>query len=96
MKDEAKAGDLQSGGAPASEDAQPAAAAEHRESGPRSASRLDDFARTRLGAHLRTLYGQVVQEPVPDRFRELIARLEATEAEAPHIPGEEDLDRSRA
>lgn len=96
MKDEAKAGDLQSGGAPASGDARPAAAAERCQSEPRSAGKLDDFTRTRLGTHLRTLYGQMAQQPVPDRFRELIARLEAAETEAPRAPGEEDLDGSPA
>jgi len=38
---------------------------------------LSDHTQKRIGLHLRALYDQVVQQPVPDRFRELIAQLEA-------------------
>ncbi|GJE61487.1 hypothetical protein MPOCJGCO_3609 [Methylobacterium trifolii] len=37
---------------------------------------LNDQTRIRLGNHLRTLYDSVIQQPVPDRFRDLIARLD--------------------
>ncbi len=48
--------------------------------GPRSDASLNEFARTRLGTHLRAMYDAVAQQPVPDQFRDLIARLEAGEA----------------
>jgi hypothetical protein len=31
---------------------------------------------TRIGMHLRTLYDQVVEEPVPNRLTRLLARIE--------------------
>jgi hypothetical protein len=37
---------------------------------------LNDQTQRRIGSHLRTLYDYVVQQPIPDRFRDLIARLE--------------------
>lgn len=37
---------------------------------------LNDQTQRRIGNHLRTLYDSVVQQPIPDRFRDLIARLE--------------------
>ncbi|MCJ2083159.1 anti-sigma factor [Methylobacterium sp. J-090] len=38
---------------------------------------LSDHTQKRIGVHLRTMYDAVVQQPVPDRFRDLIAQLEA-------------------
>ncbi|WP_375275107.1 NepR family anti-sigma factor [Methylorubrum thiocyanatum] len=37
---------------------------------------LNDQTQRRIGNHLRALYDSVVQQPIPDRFRDLIARLE--------------------
>ncbi|ABY31293.1 conserved hypothetical protein [Methylorubrum extorquens PA1] len=37
---------------------------------------MNDQTQRRIGSHLRTLYDSVVQQPIPDRFRDLIARLE--------------------
>jgi len=42
----------------------------------RSENGLNDQTQRRIGSHLRTLYDSVVQQPIPDRFRDLIARLE--------------------
>ncbi|MDN3590707.1 NepR family anti-sigma factor [Methylobacterium adhaesivum] len=39
---------------------------------------LSDHTQKRIGLHLRALYDTVVQQPVPDRFRDLIAQLEAS------------------
>jgi hypothetical protein len=62
---------------------------EHDQGGPASGDRavraeqnirgqgLSDHTQKRIGVHLRTMYDAVVQQPVPDRFRDLIARLEA-------------------
>ncbi len=49
----------------------------------RSSSRLSDQAQARIGHNLRTLYDSIVQQPVPDRFRELIERLDAQEPKTP-------------
>ncbi len=40
---------------------------------------LSDHTQKRIGQHLRTMYDSVVQQPVPDRFRDLIAQLEGGE-----------------
>ncbi len=37
---------------------------------------LNDQTQRRIGNHLRALYDSVVQQPIPDQFRDLIARLE--------------------
>ena len=37
---------------------------------------LSDHTQKRIGLHLRAMYDTVVQQPVPDRFRDLIAQLE--------------------
>lgn len=39
---------------------------------------LSDHTQKRIGLHLRAMYDTVVQQPVPDRFRDLIAQLEAS------------------
>ncbi len=37
---------------------------------------LNDQTQKRIGHQLRALYDSVLQQPVPDRFRDLIARLD--------------------
>ena len=37
---------------------------------------LNDQTQRRIGSHLRAMYDSVVQQPIPDHFRDLIARLE--------------------
>ncbi len=37
---------------------------------------LSDQTQKRIGNHLRALYDSMIQQPVPDRFRDLIARLD--------------------
>ncbi len=37
---------------------------------------LNELTRNRIAGQLRTMYDTVVQQPVPDRFAELIARLD--------------------
>ncbi len=44
---------------------------------------LSDHTQKRIGLHLRALYDQIVEQPVPDRFRDLIAQLEATPSDDP-------------
>ena len=43
-----------------------------------AAKTLSAHTQQRLGLHLRALYDAVVEQPVPDRFKDLIARLEAS------------------
>nr|WP_245259679.1 NepR family anti-sigma factor [Methylobacterium sp. 10] len=38
--------------------------------------RLSDLTQKRIGLHLRAMYDTIVQQPVPDRFRDLIARMD--------------------
>lgn len=42
--------------------------------------KLNEFAATRIGQRLRAEFDSVVQEPVPDRFKQLLDKLEDTEA----------------
>ena len=37
---------------------------------------LDRLIQGRIGDHLRAMYDGLIQQPVPDRFQDLIARLE--------------------
>ncbi|VUD74004.1 hypothetical protein MET9862_04627 [Methylobacterium symbioticum] len=90
MKDEVKA--LRSGGVSADGDIRPAETADSRPLPAQPGTTLDDLTRTRLGTHLRAMYDQVVQQPVPDRFRDLIARLEASEDGSQPASNEDDRD----
>ncbi|GJE18815.1 NepR family anti-sigma factor [Methylobacterium marchantiae] len=38
--------------------------------------RLSDLTQKRIGMHLRAMYDTIVQQPVPDRFRDLIAQMD--------------------
>ena len=42
---------------------------------------LSDHTRNRLAAQLRTMYDSITQQPVPDRFAELIAKLDSGDRE---------------
>ena len=42
---------------------------------------LDPAAQALIGHHLRTLYGEIVREPVPDHFLKLLQDLERKERE---------------
>lgn len=90
MKDEVKA--LRSGGVSADGDIRSAETADSRPLPAQPGTTLDDLTRTRLGTHLRAMYDQVVQQPVPDRFRDLIARLEASEDGSQPASNEDDRD----
>ncbi len=45
----------------------------------RSRNGLSDQTRTRIAAQLRAMYDTVTQQPVPDRFAELIAKLDSSD-----------------
>lgn len=40
---------------------------------------LSDHTQKRIGVHLRAMYDTIVQQPVPDRFRDLIAKLDSSD-----------------
>lgn len=52
-----------------------AAAEDHDASAGREPVILGEQSQRRIGSHLRTLYDSILQQPVPDRFRELIEKL---------------------
>jgi hypothetical protein len=37
---------------------------------------LDRAVQSRIGDHLRAMYDELLQQPVPDRFQELLAKLD--------------------
>lgn len=49
--------------------------------------RLDPLAKSKIGKRLRDSYDAVVNEPIPDKFLDLLASLEASEK-----PGSKDGD----
>jgi hypothetical protein len=57
-----------------------AAGPESGETG-RTAARgnLNDHTRNRIAAQLRAMYDTIAQQPVPDRFAELIAKLDGSD-----------------
>ena len=42
----------------------------------RSHTPIDPRIQQEIGKHLRTVYDDVINEPVPDKFMELLAKLE--------------------
>ncbi|KAB0269801.1 hypothetical protein FEZ63_00225 [Microvirga brassicacearum] len=38
--------------------------------------KLDNVSQKRIGDQLRAMYDDLVQQPVPDRFKDLLAELE--------------------
>ncbi|RVU13954.1 NepR family anti-sigma factor [Methylobacterium oryzihabitans] len=43
---------------------------------------LDRTVQTRIGSHLRAMYDELMQQPIPDRFIDLLAGLDRGEADA--------------
>ncbi|HEX2136324.1 MAG TPA: NepR family anti-sigma factor [Microvirga sp.] len=43
--------------------------------------RLDRTIQTRIGDQLRAMYDELMQQPVPDRFADLLAKLEQSDEE---------------
>lgn len=48
---------------------------------PRTEPKLDSVIQARIGDHLRLMYDELVHQPVPDRFVELLNRLESQDGE---------------
>jgi len=44
---------------------------------------LEPLLQAHIGKQLRDMFGSMAREPVPDRFRQLLDRLEAGEQPAP-------------
>jgi hypothetical protein len=53
----------------------------------------DKLTRQQVGSKLKQLYADIVSEPVPDRFLELIEKLGAAEAELDIRPAAETEKR---
>nr|WP_244513786.1 NepR family anti-sigma factor [Methylobacterium sp. UNC378MF] len=49
---------------------------------PRLRSGLSDQTRNRIAVQLRAMYDTVTQQPVPDRFADLIAKLDSADRKA--------------
>ena len=43
--------------------------------------KLDRGIQTRIGDQLRAMYDDLMEQPVPDRFKDLLAKLEQTNEE---------------
>jgi hypothetical protein len=43
--------------------------------------KLDRVVQTRIGDQLRAMYDDLMQQPVPDRFRDLLSQLEQKRGE---------------
>ena len=41
--------------------------------------KLDDAAQAAIGRHLRAVYSEIVQQPIPDQFLQLLDELERKE-----------------
>jgi hypothetical protein len=82
MTDDGKAGDLRRGGRTRPAQGQARGAGIIGEGLPAEAGHgLSDLTQRRLGTHLRAMYDSIVQQPVPDRFRDLIMKLDAAEGD---------------
>jgi hypothetical protein len=49
--------------------------------------KLDNTSQKRIGDQLRAMYDELMQQPVPDRFKELLDQLDKGSAEAPKTNG---------
>jgi hypothetical protein len=54
---------------------------EKSETGRRQGRPLDDLSSSHIGKRLRSMYDEVVREPVPDKFMNLLENLERAEKE---------------
>lgn len=77
-----RSGDARPGVVPVSESPQPpddaATAPMSEKRPPKGRAALSEHTRNRLAVNLRAMYDNVVQQPVPDRFADLIARLDSS------------------
>lgn len=52
------------------------------DNGRKNGPRLDDLAASQIGKKLRERFDEVINEPVPDRFLDLLNKLEESEKQA--------------
>ncbi|NIX76804.1 NepR family anti-sigma factor [Microvirga terricola] len=45
--------------------------------------KLDSTSQKRIGDQLRAMYDELMQQPVPDRFKELLEQLDKKDLETP-------------
>ncbi len=45
--------------------------------------KLDSTSQKRIGDQLRAMYDDLMQQPVPDRFAELLGRLDSSSSDRP-------------
>jgi hypothetical protein len=59
---------------------------------------LDRGVQGRIGSHLRAMYDEMMQQPIPDRFLDLLASLERSDGKTPDgkIPDETASDGTPA
>lgn len=50
----------------------------------KSQKQLDDLSSSQIGKRLKSMYDEVVSEPVPDKFMDLLASLEQAEKGRSH------------
>ena len=63
-----------------------------RNAAPGKQGGLNAEIQARIGHQLRAMYDDVVRQGVPDRFAELIRRLDAPDAD-PHVEGKGDPEQ---
>ncbi|MFC4172015.1 NepR family anti-sigma factor [Microvirga sp. GCM10011540] len=49
--------------------------------------KLDSTSQKRIGDQLRAMYDELMQQPVPDRFKNLLDQLEKKDRETSHDSG---------
>lgn len=59
------------------------------------AVKLDRATQTRIGDQLRAMYGELLEQPVPERFRALLGQLDGAAAEKRATGAGDDREASR-
>ncbi|TVR06705.1 MAG: hypothetical protein EA385_14815 [Salinarimonadaceae bacterium] len=57
--------------------------------------KLDLATQARIGDRLRAMYGELLEQPVPERFRSLLAQLDGAPPEHPPEHGADKSDGDR-
>lgn len=57
---------------------------------------LEPLLQAHIGRHLRNMYDAMAREPVPEKFKLLLDRLEAGEQEVATAPAETGADKAGA
>lgn len=65
-----------SGGGPKDEESKEMLVDTHAAPAERAGAHVDSRVQTEIGKHLRAIYDDVINEPVPSKFMELLEKLE--------------------